>query len=141
MITGEVVTIRDEVSGAPRTIVDPLKEEHIEKDRLLWYDGYTSIGGWSCPAIITMVDKKGKRFKVRSLDDMKEQTQWYDFSVKKDSSSSRMTMRLVTNEVVATYLGSRRKQMITSLGYAQDEVAAQKKRLKHFDSVQKTLKL
>ncbi len=104
-------TISDEISGKPRVIENPLLAEHVVPGTYFWYNGFTSIGSWSCPAVITKVDAKKRRFRVRSLDDMREQNQWYDFDVDKDSSASRQTMRLVPFERVQLYLVQRKKRL------------------------------
>lgn len=98
------LVIQHPISGKDITIENPLMAEHVEVGRLLWYWGFTSVSGWNCPAIITQVDEKKRRFRVRSLDDMKEQDQWYDFATGKGAPTSRMTMRLATTEEVRTYL-------------------------------------
>lgn len=104
-------TIRDEISGKPRTISNPLLAEHIKVGTYFWYDGFTSAGSWSCPGVVTRVNTKKRTFKVRSLDDMIEQDVQYPFDAKKDPSSGRNTMRIVDDETVRLYLVERKKSL------------------------------
>ena len=101
------ITIEDEITGKPVVIERPLLAEHVKVGQVLWYNGFTSTGRWDCPAIITRVNKK-KQFRVRSLDDMVEQHEWYESDATKDMAGSRKTMRIIEPSDVKEYLEKRR---------------------------------
>ena len=134
-------SIRDEISGELIVIQNPLLAEHIKVGTLLWYQGYTSISGWNCPAIITRVDKGKKRFRVRSLDDMMEQEEWYEFSISKHSSGSRQTMRLVEAAEVKAYLEQRRPRLQQVVEEKKSSLQRAEASLEHFDSILASLKI
>lgn len=126
-------TMTHPVSGKPLTIENPLTAEHIKEGALLWYWGFTSIGGWDCPAIITQVNEKRRRFKVRSLDDMREQDQWYSFGCTKNSETSRQTMRVASAEEVKTYMDARRVRLTDRITNAKADVTRAESDLARFD--------
>ena len=135
------ITITDEISGRPVVIENPLLREHIKIDALLWYNGFTSTGSWSCPAIITEVDKRKERFRVRSLDDMREQSSWYSFSADKDLSGARKTMRIVDAAEVREYLDRRRSALVEDVEAARSAFNTAEFDLKGFDTVRSKLPL
>lgn len=103
--------IRDEISGKPRAISNPLLAQHIKVGTYFWYESFTSVGNYSCPGVITRVNHSRRTFRIRSLDDMREQTQEYSFDVGEHSPGSRQTMRLVDEETVRLYLIERKKSL------------------------------
>lgn len=121
------------VSGEPLTIENPLTAKHIKVGALLWYWGFTSTCGWDCPALITQVDEKRRRFKVRSLDDMREQNPWYSFGCTRNSDSSRQTMRVASVEEVRIYLEKRRVHLIDLVKDAKIDLSGAEFNLTHFD--------
>ena len=121
------------VSGEPLTIENPLTEEHIKPGALLWYWGFTSMSGCDCPAVITQVNEKLRQFKVRSLDDMREQHQWYSFGCTTDSETSRQTMRVASPEEVKAYLEAQRIQLTDRVTDAKADVTRAESSLAHFD--------
>jgi hypothetical protein len=125
-------TIRDSISGDPRIIKNPLRAKHIKIGRFFWYDGHTSMGSWDCPGVITQVDEKKMRFRIRSLDDMREQDQWYDFDVSEHSPTSRQTMRLVTRKEVRKYLKRREDRQKQVLALSRSTLVASKQGLQEF---------
>jgi hypothetical protein len=129
------ITIEDEISGKPVVIERPLLAEHIKVDQLLWYNGFTSTGRWNCPAIITQVNTNKKQFRVRSLDDMVEQDQWYEFDTSKGSSGSRKTMRLVEPSEVKAYLEKRRLALQQNVEFAKTDLQSAEEVLKRFDDI------
>lgn len=133
------ITIRDEISGKPVVIENPLLAEHVEVGRFLAYSGYTSVGQWNCPAVITKVDRTKKQFRVRSLDDMIEQDQWYGFSTENDHTGSRSTMRLIERPDVDAYLERRRESLTESVEEAKRDVVAAEAKLATFDKNSKML--
>ncbi len=135
------IVITDEISGKPIVIKQPLLAEHIKVGQWLWYNGFTSTGGWDCPAIITQVRVRRKEFRIRSLDDMVEQDQWYGFSISEDGSDSRKTMRLITASVAKAYLNVRRKALAENVATMKDALARTEVKLKHFDEVRAALKI
>ncbi len=135
------ITIQDGISGEPVVIERPLLAEHIEVGRLLWYNGFTSGGRWNCPAIITNVNNKRKRFRVRSLDDMIEQFDWYEFSISKNSPESRQTMRLVEPAEVKAYLEQRRRRLQETVEDAKASLQRTEATLGNFDSIVATLNI
>ena len=135
------ITITDEISGRPIVIENPLLPEHIKVDTLFWFNGFTSTGGWSCPAIITKVDKRNKRFRIRSLDDMREQDGWYSFSADKDLSGSRKTMRLVDRKEVNAYLDRHRSNLEQNVESERASLREAEANLKTFDAVRAKLPL
>lgn len=135
------LAMKHPISGRPITIENPLLAEHVEVGRLLWYWGFTSVLRWDCPAIITKVDKKKRAFKVRSLDDMKEQDQWFTFSTEEHSPTSRMTMRVVTSEEVASYLDAHGKHLKEDAALAKRAYERAEKAVQNFNSQRAALKL
>ncbi len=129
------------ISGKPITIENPLLAEHVQVGRLLWYWGFTSVSEWNCPAVIVKVDEQKRQFQVCSLDDMRDQDQWYDYSTDKGAPTSRMTMRVATPEEVQKYLDGRRIYLgkdIETTKRAHDEA---KKTAEDFDHRRKLLSL
>ncbi len=85
----------------------PLLVGHIRVGLLIWYQGFTSQGNWSCPAVIRSVDLIRSKFYVRSLDDMLPQDEGYPFDPKSAlATHSRQTMRLASPDEVAEYLAA-----------------------------------
>lgn len=89
-----------------------LTTANITKGTYIWYSGKTATSQWSCPAVITRVDDDAKVFYVKSLDDMMEQSQKYEFEVTKQSSWSRRSMRLATLDEVGVYLDKQEESLI-----------------------------
>lgn len=135
------ITITDEISGKPVVIERPLLAEHIKVGQVLWYNGFTSVGHWDCPAIITRVNQSKKQFRVRSLDDMVEQDQWYPFSADKDPSGSRKTMRVVEPSEVKAYLDAQRPALVKAVEDKKASLQRAGAKLKHFDEILATLKI
>lgn len=80
--------------------------EHIQVGNFLWYSGETTMFYWDCPAQITKIE--GDQFWVMSLDDMREQSQSFDFEIGQWAPSSRKSMRPITKEEAWKYLIKRR---------------------------------
>jgi len=135
------LTIRHPINGSDVVIENPLLQEHIQEGRLLWYWGFTSTGSWNCPAIITRVSKRLRGFRVRSLDDMREQRQWHPFSCRESSPTSRQTMRLASDEEVRNYLIDRRTELDRTLRDASHAQALAEEAIANFDKVRATLPL
>lgn len=135
------ITIADEISGKPVIIENPLLPEHVRLNQLLWYYGYTSMGGWDCPAVIVKVNRKKQLFRVRSLDDMRDQDQWYSFDAGKDSSSSRETMRLATQKEVKAYLEARKKRIEDKVDAARRALSETQDLLEKFNTGVASLRL
>lgn len=106
------------ITGEPEVIENPLNAENVEIGRLLWYHGFTSTFRWNCPAIITWVDKKARVFRVRSMDDMLEQDQEYDFDFAEGLPYSRKTMRVASETEVEEYLRGEGKTLADIPDYA-----------------------
>lgn len=85
-----------------------LKGKDIYTGQYIWYGGETSMSAWSCPARIIDVDSNSRTFRVVSLDDMKEQSQLYNFDITERTPDSRKSMRLVNKLEVEEYLRKRR---------------------------------
>ena len=134
------ITIEDEITGKPVVIENPLLAEHIKVNQVLWYNGFTSTGSWDCPAIITRVNKK-KQFRVRSLDDMVEQHEWYESDTSKDMAGSRKTMRIIEPSVVKEYLEKRRPVLEQDIEFAKDDFLRAEDALKRFDDILATLNI
>jgi len=129
------------IDGSPVVIEHPLLPEYIQEGRLLWYWGFTSVSGWDCPAVITEVDTKNQKFKVRSLDDMKEQRQLYSFICDKGSPTSRKTMRLASKEEVASYLDERQASLKKRIRYAGRKATSSRGQLNEFEKQRAALSL
>lgn len=121
------------VSGKPLTIENPLTAKHIRIGALLWYWGFTSAGSWDCPAIITQISEKRRQFKVRSLDDMIEQDQWYRFGYNKNSDTTRQIMRTASAQEVKKYPDGRRIRLTENVEDAKSRVTRAETALIHFD--------
>jgi hypothetical protein len=130
--------MRHPVDGSDVEIKNPLRAEHVEVGRLLWYAGLTSISGWDCPAIITRVNGQ-RQFRVRSLDDMKEQDQWYSAGCNKHSPTSRQTMRIPKPEEVRIYLEKRHALLVENIADAKADLASAEAALAHFDELRTSL--
>ncbi len=131
--------IIDEITGKPVVIERPLLAEHVKVGRLIWYSGYTSLGEWDCPAIITRVNKSRRLFRVRSLDDMVEQSQWYDFSHRRNSCASRQTMRLTDTTEVKAYLDKHRPHLAAVVENKKASLERAVADLNYFDKLLATL--
>lgn len=131
----QTFTYSSDIDGTPITIENPLLPEHIKIGQILWYEGFTSMFSWSCPAIITQVDDTRKVFRVRSLDDMREQSQEYAFSVDDDHSTSRKSMRLVDTEVVKKYLVERKEIFRLSVKRARESLREEVRKANHFNDL------
>jgi hypothetical protein len=82
--------------------------EYIKVGNLIWYSGETSMSGWDCPAAIIEVNEEEEWFRVRSLDDLREQSQRYAIDPAKDHSGSRAKMFVPTRERVLKYVAQRK---------------------------------
>lgn len=120
------------VSGEPLVIENPLTSQHIKVGALLWYWGSASMHSWDCPAVVTRVNKK-RQFKIRSLDDMQEQDEWYSFSCTQRSSTVRQTMRIASAEEVKAYLDRSRVRLAEAISSAESELTKAKGHLADFD--------
>ena len=120
-------TVRDPYSGDPVELKNRLLPEHIKKKVFFWYDGITSMSSWSCPAVITQVNRQKKKFRICSLDDFREQGQEYSFEIYDGSPFSRQTMRLVDESVVIDYIQKRHKQLIEEAEIAKKRSDSAKK--------------
>ena len=133
------LTFQHPVDGSDVVIENPLLPEHIQTGRLLWYWGFTSLSEWNCPAVITKVNSAEKKFRVRSLDDMREQREIYDFVCDQNSSTSRKTMRLASKAEVRRYLLKRRTGLERNLSNAKNALSSAKKAVSKFDRVRDAL--
>ncbi len=104
----------------------PVTKEHIKVGALIWYSGRTSQFYWSCPAVITKVYPRRRTFKVRSLDDMREQDQEYNFDPNDGAPDSRLSMRLSNSAEVAAYLKERHVGSKESVTDAERRLASAK---------------
>ena len=127
------IIYKDPFSDETIVIEKPLLPEHLKVGQLLWYNGFTSQFSWDCPAVITEVDEHKKAFRVRSFDDMLEQTQWYDFSAEEDPSTSRKTMRLVDESKVKAYLEELRLQLQKTVTSREADLEEARSCLAHFE--------
>ncbi len=118
-----------------------LRPEHIKVGRLLWYSGYTSMYSWDCPAIITHVNSKEEVFQVRSLDDMKEQSQLYRFQATEHSPLSRRGMRLSSASEVRGFLREQRSALKQQVALDKKRYDRSRKDLEHFEKVFASLPL
>ncbi|MEK7602169.1 MAG: hypothetical protein AAB472_01675 [Patescibacteria group bacterium] len=135
------LTVRNPVDGSAILIEEPLLGKHVQVGRLLWYSGITSMSGWDCPAIITEVDTENQKFRIRSLDDMREQEQWYEFDINEHSCTSRQMMRLTSPELVTEYLIPQRVRLKQAVLCKQASFEEAEKLLAHFDEIHATLNL
>lgn len=135
------ITVTHPISGEPVVIENPLLKEHVHVGRVLWYSGATSCGRWDCPAIITRVNKNGSQFKVRSLDDMREQDPWYGSTLTKHATDGRKMMYIPSPESVLTFLEKRRQLLVDSIERAKDFVLRGESVLVTFDTFRATLSL
>ncbi|HEY0979335.1 MAG TPA: hypothetical protein VGE23_00635 [Candidatus Paceibacterota bacterium] len=133
------IILKDPVSGELVTIENPLLPEHIEVGRLFWYSGYTSTSSWDCPAVITRVNKRRKTFRVRSLDDMSEQAEEYDFAHTGEYADSRGSMRLVPSIQIKAYVAKQRAALATHVLEAKARLSSRKAALAIFDKVRATI--
>lgn len=92
-----------------------LTAEHVKQGTIIWYSGRTSMGRWSCPAMITRINDGARLFYVTSFDDMLEQSQPYEFDVTERSSDSRKNMRLATLDEAGLYLDKQEESLIEHL--------------------------
>lgn len=135
------IVLKDQISGKPVEIQDPLLPEHVKVDRLLWYSGMTSTFSWDCPAVITQVDPERKLFRVRSLDDMIEQRQEYPFENSSEYADSRGSMRLATSEEVRAYVACQRKHLEARIADSKASVDRCERALAQFDEIRATLEI
>jgi hypothetical protein len=130
------------VSGKPVELKEErLTAENVKVGQFLWYDGMTSVSWWSCPAIVTKVDKKKKTFKVMSLDDFVEQGTWYNFHVDENSDFSRQTMRVVPPERVAGYVEAQKTKLSGKVAEAEKDLIFARKKLEEFNDAAVKLNL
>lgn len=134
------IITRDPIDGSEVEIKNPLRAEHVEVGRLLWYSGNTSMFSWDCPAVITQVNDQ-REFRVRSLDDMKEQDHWYSSDCDKDMSPSRRTMRIPDPDDVRTYLEKQHELLVENVAEAKTDLASAEADLAYFDEVRATLSI
>ncbi|MDR3548524.1 MAG: hypothetical protein P4M11_09720 [Candidatus Pacebacteria bacterium] len=104
----------------------PVTKEHVKVGTLIWYSGRTSMFEWDCPAVITQVYPRKRTFKVRSLDDMREQDQEYNFDPNDGAPDSRLSMRLSNPAEVAAYLKERHVGSKESVTDAERRLATAK---------------
>lgn len=83
---------------------DSLPVEHIRVGNHVWYSGSTVMSSWDCPAEIYHVDEPSRTFFVKSLDDMRTQSQPYSFELTAFSPASRKSMRAITIEEAMDFL-------------------------------------
>ena len=133
------VILKDPVSGEPVTIENPLLPEHIEVGRLFWYSGHTSTSSWDCPAVITRVNKRRKTFRVRSLDDMTEQAEEYDFTHTGEYADSRGSMRLVPFLQIRAYVTKQSVTLATHVLEAKARLSSREAALATFEKLRKTV--
>ncbi|MFZ2769592.1 MAG: hypothetical protein WAZ50_00450 [Minisyncoccia bacterium] len=100
-----------------------------------------SVSSWDCPAVITTVKPKDQTFRVRSLDDMKEQSQSYGFDCAVDTTASRASMYLVSKEEVVEYLDDRDKAICDDIRDVERKFKRYKSDLKLFRETRKILGL
>lgn len=135
------IVLKDEVSGKPVEIQDPLLPEHVKVGRLLWYSGITSTSSWDCPAVITQVNLERKFFRVRSLDDMIEQREEYPFENDSEYADSRGSMRLATSEEVRAYVAYQREHLEARVAHSKTSVDRCERALTQFDEVLATFEI
>lgn len=86
---------------------EPLPISHIQVGNYIWYGGRTSQFGWDCPAEIYRVLHAERIFFVKSLDDMREQSQPYSFEIGEHSPDSRKSMRAITFDDAMAFLSEK----------------------------------
>lgn len=128
----KTATVTDSISGAKLTIENPLRAKDIVVGQLIWYEGYNSVGAWSCPAKIIRVDAEKRTFRVLAFDDMQEGESDYPFDLK-DAPLNRRIMRLVGKEYVAEYVRRRRNVLQREAEDALRQLGEHRRALTHFD--------
>ncbi len=111
-----------------------LRPGDIREGTLIWYSGESMTHIWNCPAVIEQVDRKNRRFQVRSLDDLEAQDQWYGYDIKHDAPRSRRTMRIASAEEVEAYLGRRRIGLVAAIAEKEAELARARTSLEGHDA-------
>ena len=81
-----------------------LPRDHIKVGNLIWYSGRTSMDGWNCPAEIVYVNEEAQVFRVKSLDDCREQRQPYSFDIGPHTPDSRCSMFVPSSEEMDLWL-------------------------------------
>ncbi|MBP9771810.1 MAG: hypothetical protein KBD16_02710 [Candidatus Pacebacteria bacterium] len=100
--------INNSSSGRRDMPHEPLKPDDIAVGKYIWYSGSTALDAWDCPAVITHVDFEQRIFKIRSLDDMKEQALSYTFELEEHSPPSRVSMRAISTAEAREYVRARK---------------------------------
>jgi hypothetical protein len=122
------------VSGKPVELLETrLTAEHIKAGQFIWYDGFTVMSYWSCPAVIIKVNRKKKTFRVMSLDDFVPSDVDYDFAVDENSDFPRQTMRIIELARVDAYLKAQRQKLVGSVDDAERAVLHARGKLSSFD--------
>ncbi len=122
----------------PSTLIK-LPANHIKVGAFIWYSGRTSIGSWDCPAVITRVNSRKRTFRVRSLDDMLEQTQVYDFDISEHTPDSRLTMRPIDPSIAVNYMRSMGEQLANEHASLEQQIEEKAKALAKFRRFQAKL--
>lgn len=120
-------------------MVTKLTKKDVKIGTLLWYKGATTMSNWNCPAMIVWISSNGSQFRVRAFDDMHVQEQTYETDPKRDSSDSRMSMRLASIEEVREYLTTQIAKHINAVAEAEAAVRAAKAELRVFQKVRDEL--
>jgi hypothetical protein len=116
-----------------------LSERDIRNGAFIWYEGSTSTGPWSCPAVITMVSRTLRTFHVIALDDCNLQ-QRYDFD-EEGGPDSRKTMRPITEARAREFMDAEEKVRETAIAFAEGQVQKDKNRLQHYRDRRRALGL
>ncbi len=106
-----------------------VRKEDVKPGLLVWWSAERYMSGWSCPAVVTVVEEKW--FRVRSLDDFKETDPLrMDDVPSGDKSVLTSEMRICTLDEVKEYFKKRKRKFedtitekIRDLKDAQDAMA------------------
>lgn len=111
-----------------------LELKDTKRGTLVWWTAERMMKEWSCPAIVTKVDRKKDCFRVISLDDFKETDGLRLRDAPNGDQSSRHEMRLMTVEDLEEYFADIEKDLLREIANLEAGLEAAKRELKRTTS-------
>lgn len=86
-----------------------IDKEDMKPGLLVWWSAERDMNSWSCPAVVTAVDRKW--FRVRSFDDFKERDQFRMDDSPGLNNCARSEMSICSLDKLQDYFKKRKRNL------------------------------
>ena len=110
-----------------------IEPKHLKKGMLVWWTASRYSSDWSCPCLVTEVNRSKNIFRVTSFDDMKETEDLFIIRKPGDDQSSLTEMRQINVEEAEDYFESRKGELQEAVHRAEVELSRKTEALQKYN--------